>query len=105
MEDCIFCKIRDGQIPSEKIHEDVFCYAVNDINPRAKTHILVIPTKHIATIAEMQEGDEEIVGHLVKVAKELAKKKGLSGYKLVFNVGKDGGQEIFHIHLHLMSSV
>lgn len=103
MEDCIFCKIRDSKIPAKKIYEDDKCYAVFDINPRAKTHILVVPNKHIRSIAKMDSGDEQIVGHLVKVAKKIASDSNLPGYKLVFNVEKHGGQEIFHIHMHLLS--
>ena len=76
-----------------------------DINPVAKTHLLVIPKKHIPTIADLEEGDEKIVGHMVKQAKDIAASKGLTGYKLQFNVGKDGRQEVFHIHLHLLSNV
>lgn len=104
MSDCIFCKIRDGEIPSEKVHEDEVCYAINDINPRAKTHILLIPNKHIPSIAEMEDTDAETITHLIQVAKKIAADKELTGYKLVFNVGKDGGQEIFHVHLHLMAN-
>ncbi|MBU1992403.1 MAG: HIT domain-containing protein [Patescibacteria group bacterium] len=103
MEDCVFCKIRDGEIPSPKLHEDEHCYAVNDINPKAKTHILIIPNKHIHSIAKMEKGDETLIGHMVKIARDLAAERELRGYKLVFNVEKHGGQEIFHIHMHLLS--
>lgn len=103
MEDCIFCKIKDGTIPAKKIYEDAQCYAVYDINPKAKTHVLIIPNKHIRSVAKMDEGDEQIIGHLIKVAKKIGEKENLPGYKLTFNVEKHGGQEIFHIHLHLMA--
>ncbi|MBT3865102.1 histidine triad nucleotide-binding protein [Candidatus Peregrinibacteria bacterium] len=104
MSDCIFCKIVDKEIPTEFLYEDETCVIFPDINPAAKTHLLVVPKKHIPTIADLEEGDEKIVGHMVKKAKDIAKEKGLTGYKLQFNVGKDGGQEIFHIHLHLTST-
>jgi len=104
MSDCIFCKINSKEIPCDLLYEDEKCSAFKDIQPKAKTHILIIPKKHIHSIAEMEEGDELIVGHLVRVAKEIAAKKGLSGYKLNINVGKDGGQEIFHLHIHLLSN-
>lgn len=103
MENCIFCKIVKKEIPSEFLHEDGICVAFNDINPKAATHLLIVPKKHIPTIAEMEEGDEKIIGHMVLCAKNMAKKLNLPGYKLQFNVGKDGGQEVFHVHLHLMS--
>lgn len=101
--DCIFCKILNGDIPSEFIYEDEVCVAFADINPKAPTHLLIVPRKHIHSVAEMEEGDEKIVGHMVRVAREIAAGKGLSGYKLQINVGKDGGQEVFHIHIHLIS--
>lgn len=80
--------------------------AFNDINPQAKTHILIVPKKHIDTIKDIrkEDQDEVLVGKMVLAAKEIAEDKGLSGYKLQFHVGKDGGQVIFHIHLHLMSN-
>ncbi len=105
MENCIFCKIAAGEIKSEFLHEDEICVIFRDINPKAKTHLLVVPKVHIPTIADMKEGDEKIVGHLVNMAKNIGKKLNLSGYKLQFNVGKDGGQEVFHIHLHLMANI
>lgn len=104
MPDCIFCKIILGEIPSALIHNDDKCVAFNDINPRSKTHVLIVSKKHIASIAEMDEGDELLIGHMIACAKKIAKDLVLSGYKLQFNVGKDGGQEVFHVHLHLMSN-
>lgn len=103
MDNCIFCKIISGQIPSQFLYEDENCVIFNDINPKAKTHLLAVPKKHIPTIADMEEGDEKIAGHLIRCAKNIAKEMGLKGYQLQFNVGKDGGQEVFHIHMHLMS--
>lgn len=103
MDDCIFCKIISGQIPSQFLYEDENCVIFKDINPKAKTHLLVVPKKHVPTIAEMKDEDVKIVDHMIVCAKNIAKKMGLSGYQLMFNVGKSGGQEVFHIHMHLMS--
>lgn len=104
MSDCIFCKINSKEIPSEFIHEDQQCSVFTDINPKAKTHLLIIPKKHIRSIADMEEGDEKIVGHLIRIAKKIAEGKELTGYKLHINVGKDGGQEVFHLHIHLLAN-
>jgi len=103
MDDCIFCKILSNEMGTDFLYEDEKCAIFRDMYPKAKTHLLVVPKKHIHSIAEMDEGDEKIVGHLALCAKNLATKLGLSGYNLQINVGKDGGQEIFHLHIHLMS--
>lgn len=100
--DCILCKIRDKQIPSNFEYEDEKCIAFNDIHPKDKTHILIVPKKHIPTVADVGEEDEHLLGHLIVTAKRLAKQKNLTGYKLQFNVGASAGQEVFHIHLHLI---
>jgi histidine triad (HIT) family protein len=89
---------------TEFLHEDDKCVAFNDIHPKAKIHLLIVPKKHIPAISEMGEGDEKIMGHLILTGKNLAEKIGVKGYKLQFNVGKDGGQEVFHIHMHLMAN-
>ena len=104
MSECLFCKITSGSFDTSFLYEDDICCALKDINPKAKTHLLVVPKMHIETIAHLEDGDEKIIGHLVMVARNLADELNLSGYKLQFNVGKDGGQEIFHIHLHLLSN-
>lgn len=103
MSDCIFCKILKGEIETEFLYQDEICSIFPDANPKANTHLLIVPKKHIPTIAEMQEGDEKIIGHLVLCAKNIAEKLDLKGYTLQINVGKGGGQEIFHVHMHLMS--
>lgn len=103
-EDCLFCKIIDKKIPSEIVYDDERCVAFKDINPKARVHLLLCPRKHIPTIADLEEGDEKLVGHLVKVAKELASKNNCKGYQLLFNVGREAGQIIFHVHLHLMGA-
>ena len=102
MDDCIFCKICDGEIPSEFVHKDKDCIAFKDINPQERVHLLVVPRKHIATVADIKDGDERLLAHMLKVAKDLADDEDLKWYKLLFNVGKGAGQEVFHIHLHVM---
>ncbi len=102
MSQCIFCKIVAGQIPAKIEYSDEFCVAFKDISPKAPVHFLVVPKKHIPTISDINEGEEILMGHLIKVAKDLAKKHSCEGYRLTFNVHEKGGQEVFHVHLHLM---
>lgn len=90
------------EINSEIVHEDDTCVAFKDINPKARVHLLIVPKKHIDSIALMEEGDEVIMGHLINVAKKLAEQNDCKGYQLLFNVGREAGQIIFHVHLHLM---
>lgn len=103
MDDCIFCKIVKGEIPAKFVYEDEFCRVFPDIHPKANTHLLFVPVKHIPSIADMESGDEKLVGHLMKCAQAVAKKLGLRGYNLQINVGKEAGQEVFHLHVHLLS--
>lgn len=104
-ENCIFCKIIKGEIPSKKVYEDEEILAFNDINPAAPIHVLVIPKKHITSLAEMEDGDEKIVGKIYKVINEIAEKLGVKekGYRVIVNCGKDGGQEVGHLHFHLLA--
>jgi len=102
MSECLFCKIINKEVDSEIVYEDDICVAFKDINPKARVHLLIVPRKHIPTIADMQEGDEVIMGHLINVAKNLAEENECNGYQLLFNVGREAGQIIFHVHLHLM---
>lgn len=102
--DCLFCKIIAGEIPSKMVHQDDVTVVFPDINPKARVHLLIVPKKHIPTIADLEDGDEKIMGHLMRVAQKVARAQNLSGYRLQFNVGKDGGQEIFHIHCHLLAN-
>ncbi|MCP4143258.1 MAG: histidine triad nucleotide-binding protein [Chloroflexi bacterium] len=103
-EDCIFCKIIAKEIPGDILYEDEQVMAFRDIQPAAPIHILIVPKKHIPSINEVTEEDETLLGHLHIVAKKLAEKEGIAerGYRLVINTGKEGGQIIYHIHLHLM---
>ena len=104
MSDCLFCKIRDGQIPAKLVHEDVSCFALRDVNPQAPTHVLVVPREHIATLNDLDEGHAAIAGHLLVVAAQIAKAEGIAerGWRAAFNVNKGGGQHVFHIHLHVL---
>ena len=103
MEECIFCKIVKGEIPSTKVFDEEKVIAFNDINPKAKVHILVIPKKHIESVKSLEESDRVLVGELFLVAKNIAKEKNLQGYKIIINVGREGGQLVDHLHLHLLS--
>lgn len=100
--DCLFCKILAGELPSEKLYEDELCTVIKDKYPTAPVHLLVLPKKHIYSIAHIEEKDSILMGHLVWVAKKMADEHKLPGYKLVWNVNKEGGQVIFHVHLHLL---
>ena len=102
--DCIFCKIVAGQIPSEILYQDEEVVAFRDINPAAPTHVLIVPRKHIPSVADLSAADSPLVGHMIGVANKLAREQGIaeSGYRLVVNNGRDAGQEVDHLHLHLL---
>ncbi len=102
--DCLFCKIVAGDIPAEIIYESEAAIAFRDVNPQAPTHVLIIPRKHIATINDIDEGDEPTVGHLYMAAKAIAAAEGIAddGYRVVMNCNEAAGQTVFHIHLHLI---
>ena len=102
--DCLFCKIVAGDIPAEIIYESESAIAFRDINPKAPTHVLIIPRKHIATINDLDEGDEATVGYLYMAAKAIAAAEGFAddGYRVVMNCNEAAGQTVFHIHLHLL---
>jgi len=103
--DCIFCRIIEKKIPAKLVHEDDHAIAFEDIHPQAPTHILIVPKKHIQDIHSIKQVDRELIGHLFVVAQILGEKRGLdkSGYRMVINNGRDAGQAVFHIHLHLLS--
>jgi histidine triad (HIT) family protein len=103
MSGCLFCKIREKEIPSEMVYEGERAFAFKDIHPKAKHHILIVPRKHIDSVMTMEEADQELIGHLIWDAKKIAEDLDLDGYRLQFNCGEKGGQIIFHIHLHLMA--
>ncbi|XP_020914344.1 histidine triad nucleotide-binding protein 1 [Exaiptasia diaphana] len=101
--DTIFAKIIRKEIPSEFLHEDDQCIAIRDINPQAPTHVLVIPKKPIAQLSKADDEDEQLLGHLLIVAKKVANKLSLgNGYRIIINDGPDGGQEVMHIHIHVL---
>ncbi|HTX40657.1 MAG TPA: histidine triad nucleotide-binding protein [Acidobacteriaceae bacterium] len=101
--DCIFCKIVAGEIPSKKVHEDDGVFAFHDIDPKAPTHILVIPKKHVASLAHAEAGDEAILGRLLATTARIAQGQGLGqGYRVVISTGPQGGQTVDHLHLHLL---
>jgi histidine triad (HIT) family protein len=104
MEDCLFCKICDRQIPSRIVHEDEKAIAFEDLQPQAPTHILIIPRKHIATLNDLAPEDESLVGHLVAVGAKIARQRGHAeqGWRTVFNCNREAGQTVFHIHMHLL---
>jgi len=102
--DCLFCKIVKGEIPAGVVFEDSDILAFRDIKPQAPTHILIIPKQHIATINDSQDDHAQLLGSIILRAKKLAAAEGLSeaGYRLVYNINSGGGQEVYHIHLHLL---
>jgi histidine triad (HIT) family protein len=104
MADCIFCKIIHGEIPSEIVYQDEEILAFKDIHPVAPVHILVIPKKHIASVNELTPEDAAVVGKIFLVIKDLAEKSGVAaaGYRVVANCGENGGQEVGHLHFHLL---
>ena len=104
MADCLFCKIIAGQIPSAVVYQNDQVVAFKDINPQAPTHVLIVPRRHIASLNELGEGDDAIVGELVRTAAAIARNNGHAdaGYRVVFNTNADAGQTVFHIHLHLL---
>lgn len=101
--DCIFCKIVSGEIPAQKLYEDKSCIAFSDVRPQAPVHLLVIPRKHIASLAETSATDTALLGQLVAAATKLAAQQNLAkGFRIVMNTGPDGGQTVDHLHLHLL---
>ena len=103
--DCLFCKIINGEIPSSKVYEDDKVLAFNDINPVAPMHVLVIPKKHYESILEIDDNDMDIIGHIHKVIKQIVTEKGYdkTGFRIINNCGTDGGQEVKHIHYHVLA--
>ncbi len=103
MDNCIFCKIIAGEIPSNKVYEDEDMLAFRDINPQAKVHVLVVPKSHFATLAEMNAAQAELVKKCMVKIPSIAKSLGLdSGYRLIINQGEDAGQTVHHLHIHIL---
>lgn len=105
MEDCIFCKIIKGEIPSEKVYEDEEIVAFKDVNPAAPIHILVIPKKHIENLLEVKEEDSYLIAKIYKVINQIAKDMQIEkdGFRVIVNCGKDSGQEVMHLHFHMLA--
>jgi histidine triad (HIT) family protein len=100
---CLFCKIIEGSIPSNSVYQDDKCYAFKDIDPRAPAHVLIAPREHVVSLAEAGEEHRALLGHLLWVAANLAREKGLAnGFRVVINTGQDGGQTVDHLHVHLL---
>ena len=101
---CLFCRIVTGEVPARLAYEDDEVIAFHDVAPRSPTHVLIIPRRHIASVAELTDADAPLVGRMVAVANEVARREGIAeqGYRLVSNVGPWGGQTVYHLHLHLM---
>lgn len=104
MEDCIFCKIIKREIPSSIVYEDSEIIAFKDVNPQAPVHILVIPKKHISSLVDLKEDDELLIGKIYTVINKVAKQEGINekGFRVIVNCGEDGGQEVKHLHFHLL---
>lgn len=102
---CIFCKIADGSIPATIVFEDDVCAAFDDMDPQAPTHILIVPRTHVDSLDMANKGQSEMLGHLLLTAAEIARRKGFAekGYRLVINTNRDGGQTVFHLHVHLLA--
>jgi histidine triad (HIT) family protein len=101
MDDCIFCKIIAGQIPAKKIYEDDDLIAFHDIHPIAKVHFLMVPKLHVASLAECDSNQQAILGKMLLLAPKLAAEQSLRGFRTMINTGKEGGQEVFHLHVHV----
>ena len=103
MSDCIFCKIVAGQIPSRKIYEDDDVFAFHDIHPVAPVHFMIIPKAHVASLADCDDSHRDVLGKILLLAPRLAREQGLTdGFRTVINTGKGGGQEVFHLHVHII---
>lgn len=104
-ENCIFCSIVDGRVPSTKVYEDEVCVAFNDLEPQAPTHILVVPRDHVDSLAAADASQRDTLGSLLLAAAEIARQRGFdeNGYRVVINTNADGGQTVFHLHVHLLA--
>ena len=103
-ENCLFCRITAGEIPSSKVYEDEICFAFNDISPQAPTHILIVPREHFDSLDTAGTQHRDTIGHLLLTAAAIARSKGFAddGYRVVVNTNGDGGQTVFHLHVHLL---
>ena len=102
MTNCIFCKIRDGEIPSKFVYEDEYCFAINDINPKAKKHILVIPKNHVESLNEVE--DCSLIARMFEAIKKINKEENINHFKTHINTGSSAGQEVMHLHIHILAN-
>ena len=102
MADCLFCQMVKGNIPTTKIYEDDHIFVIKDIHPKAKVHLLIISKRHIENLNAVQEGDSALLGYMMTSLKNFAKEQGLAAFRTIINTGSDAGQQIFHLHLHLL---
>jgi histidine triad (HIT) family protein len=103
MADCLFCRVCRGEARADRVHEDANAVVIRDINPAAPTHLLVLPRKHIASLADLTPEDDALVGHLLRVAQSVVRAAGETDYRLVVNCGPAAGQSVFHLHLHVLA--
>ncbi len=103
-DDCLFCQIITGKVPATVVHKTDLVTAIRDLHPQAPTHILILPNRHLASVADARAGDEPLLGALLLTASQIAEKEGLAtgGYRLVVNTGAEAGQSVFHLHVHLL---
>ena len=101
--DCLFCAIAAGEIPSSKVYEDELCYAFYDIDPQAPVHFLVVPKEHIASVAGINADNSTVVAHIFEVIAKVTKEKGIESYRVVSNIGEQAGQSVAHLHFHVLS--
>ncbi|MBI3988800.1 MAG: histidine triad nucleotide-binding protein [candidate division NC10 bacterium] len=104
MPECLFCRIVKGDLPSRKVYEDELTFAFDDINPKAPVHILIVPKIHLPTLVDAGPSEQELLGHLLLAANKIAKEKGIDGrgFRLVLNCNPEGGQVVYHLHIHLL---
>jgi histidine triad (HIT) family protein len=103
MSDCLFCKIINGDIPSDKVYEDEKVFVFRDINPKAKVHLLMVPREHVESLNELTPAHDALMTHMLRLLPQLAREQGLdTGFRTIINTGKGGGQEVFHLHFHLL---
>ncbi len=103
MSDCLFCRIIAGEIPSDKVYEDDKVFVFRDINPKARVHLLLVPREHVASLNELTPAHDALLAHMLRLLPQLAREQGLdTGFRTIINTGKGGGQEVFHLHIHLL---
>jgi histidine triad (HIT) family protein len=102
MSNCLFCKIINGEAPATMVYRGIDIVAFRDIHPQAPTHLLVVPIKHLESVAHMAPGDVDLMGRLIATAKDMAANEGLASYRLVVNTGREAGQSVFHVHVHVL---